>query len=339
MSIFSKCKNFVSEHKNKFIAAAFVTGSVFLTKYAHKRLRDWQENQAIEFLERNRKQNHFESITRTCNQTILNLSSSLLDKIYENVDTDILIQKLKSNPEDKLRLWQTLRNKVFTETFCICYGLVVLVVTLKIQLNIMGGYLYKSPEHIPEDVQQKYLSLCQYFLNTGMNSIIKSMEVAVTASLEDISFTKPVTLGDIESIFWTIHYNLGKQEGSLDPTKHLKTLILGHDSRELKNDTYGNLIKMTEDLLECDEVVSFARQLVNESFVLLGNEMTKFFETNDPKEGFQNPWKIQKPFVKLLPILNSLLARQCFPTKLIDFLIHEEQIQSLCANIYECLLE
>lgn len=112
MSVFSKVKDFFVRNKNKFILGGVVTiGSLYFLKYAQQRLKQWQEKEALEFLERNRKQNHFESIDRTCNQTILNLSTTLIDVIFKKVNTDDVIEALKSNPENKLELWNTLKVK------------------------------------------------------------------------------------------------------------------------------------------------------------------------------------------------------------------------------------
>lgn len=110
MSVFSGIRGFFSRHKNKFIVGGIIiTGSVILTKYAQRRLREWQEKETREFLERNRKQNHFESIGRTCNQTISNLSGALYEVILNVANTDDIIETLKTNPENKLLLWNDLK--------------------------------------------------------------------------------------------------------------------------------------------------------------------------------------------------------------------------------------
>lgn len=114
MSVFSRMREFFLRHRNKFIVGGIIiTGSIILTKYTQQRLREWQEKETREFLERNRKQNHFESIGRTCNQTISNLSGALYEMILKVVRTDEIIEKLKTNPENKLLLWNDLK-------VCIC---------------------------------------------------------------------------------------------------------------------------------------------------------------------------------------------------------------------------
>lgn len=110
MSIFSKFRGFLYRHRNKFLIGGLVIGgSVFLTRYAQQRLREWQEKEAREFIERTRKQQHFESTERTCNQTIVNLSGHLHDSVSSAINADNVVAELRGNPDNKLELWERLK--------------------------------------------------------------------------------------------------------------------------------------------------------------------------------------------------------------------------------------
>lgn len=110
MSVISKFNGFLTRHRNKFVVGgAVIAGSVLITKYARQKFIHWQETETKEFLERNRKQTHFESIVRTCNQTISTLSSTLTNIVINIINTDHIIQKLKNQPSDKVRLWNELK--------------------------------------------------------------------------------------------------------------------------------------------------------------------------------------------------------------------------------------
>ncbi|XP_050301606.1 peroxisomal biogenesis factor 3 [Anthonomus grandis grandis] len=348
MPVFSKIKDFLSRHRNKFVVGGIIiTGSYFLTRYATHRLREWHEKEALEFIERNRKQIHFESINRTCNQTIINLSSSLLDKIYETINTDKIIEALKTNPDNKIELWNDLKVQVFTKAGCIVYCLVMLVITLKLQLNIVGGYLYKDPTSVAADMQEKYLSLCQEFLNSGVEQIYHIMEVQVKKLLKNIDLKKEMKLSDLEAIFWSLQSSLDASKE--DPVSHLKSYILERDPPE-GEDVYNSMLRDTADLLESEEVKYLVIHHINTAFVLLGDQLSEFFNQTQPKitevslksqEGpdqFQNPFMNKKPLAKLVPILNGLLSKQSLPHNLTHHLITNEKLQMLCANVYESLL-
>lgn len=113
MSVVSKLQRFLIRHKNKFLfGGTIIIGSIFITKLAQQKLVQWQEKETKEFLERNRKQTHFESIGQTCNQTISNLSSALTLLVTKIVNTDHIIEELKTNPSNKLVLWNELKVKI-----------------------------------------------------------------------------------------------------------------------------------------------------------------------------------------------------------------------------------
>jgi peroxin-3 len=205
MSVFSKVRNFFSRHRNKFIVGGVIIGgSIFLTRYAQQKLKEWQEKETLEFLERNRKHQHFESIGRTCNQTILNLSAALNETVTRNITTEELIDQLKTNPENKLALWNELKILVFSKVACTIYANVMLVVTLKIQLSIIGGYLYKDPNSLSSEVQERYLSVCQNLMNSGFTRLNRLIERTCRKVLEPVNLTKQLKLSDLEAIFWSI---------------------------------------------------------------------------------------------------------------------------------------
>lgn len=180
MTIFSKLKDCLSRHRNKLVVGGIIiTGSILLTRYAQQRLREWQEKETKEFLERTRKQQHFESTERTCNQTVLNLMSTLNESLASTLNTEKIIEELRKKPENKVELWENLKVLVFTRASCLIYLTVMLVVTLRIQLNIIGAYLFKDPTSVPTEVQQKYLTLTQDLFNNSLQRITSLIEQEV----------------------------------------------------------------------------------------------------------------------------------------------------------------
>lgn len=56
---------------------------------------------------------------------------------------------------------------------------VILVITLRIQLNILGGHLYKDSTSIPQNVQEEYLLLCENLMKTSMKRICEFIKQQV----------------------------------------------------------------------------------------------------------------------------------------------------------------
>lgn len=102
-------------------------------------------------------------------------------------------------------------------------------------------------------------------------------------------------------------------------------------------------LRDTADLLESEEVKFLVIHNINTGFVLLGDQLSEFFnqpstEANGGADSFQNPYMNKKPLAKIIPILNGLLSKQSLPHNLIHHLISNEKLQTLCANVYESLL-
>nr|CAH7761828.1 unnamed protein product [Callosobruchus chinensis] len=340
MSTFSKIRGFFSRHKNKFIVSgALLVGSVLLSKYAQQRLKEWQEKETTEFIERNRKLNHFESIARTSNQTIANLSRALYEVISKYFNTGDIVESIKKNPEAKVELWNKLKISVFSKTATIIYSTVMLMVTLKIQLSIIGGYLYRDPNSMSIELQEKYLSLCQRFLDNSINKIVKLVEKEMEKLLQGIELTKRLKLSDLEAIFWSLQTSLASHDES--PIENFKNYII--NDVESTSDTHEKLLLETADLLESDEVKSITTHCVNRSFILLGDQLAEFYNGNPTMDssigdGFQNPFNETKPLAKLIPIINGLLSKQSFPYLLVQNLSLNDKLSTLSANIYESYL-
>lgn len=56
------------------------------------------------------------------------------------------------------------------------YSLVMLIITLRVQLSILGGYLYKDSTKVSTEIQEKYLSICENFLKSGVEKLKGIME-------------------------------------------------------------------------------------------------------------------------------------------------------------------
>ncbi|XP_010775627.1 peroxisomal biogenesis factor 3 [Notothenia coriiceps] len=141
--MFSSVWNFVKRHKRKFIfTGALVGGVYFLGKYAQKKLSNMQEKEASDYISQARRQFHFESNQRTCNMTVLSMLPPLKEAITNQLNSESLTALLKEKPANKLEIWEDLKILSFTRTIVGVYSTCMLVVLLRVQLNIIGGYLY-----------------------------------------------------------------------------------------------------------------------------------------------------------------------------------------------------
>lgn len=369
--MWSSIKNFLHRHKRKFFVTGVVIGGVyFLTNYAQRKLRQWQEKEAKRFLEMTRKKQHFESTTRTCNQTILSLSKIVTDTILKSLNTEEIVLKLQEMPEIKLELWERMKVLIFTRICVIVYALCILQVTLRVQLNIIGGYLfrdsvYENSPTVDGAIQAQYLSLCHHFVQNGVEDLIKQIESVVTRVIEPVSLKAKLTLQNIEQMFWSIQTILCTDSTNIDPVKQIVKYLSEHI--ELPDARLQNIVKETVDILESEEVISLTTVSVNRCFStvmdLLASEyanksqpITKnHLEVASAEEHivtngalklgpspapFVDVNKLEFHFIKILTVMDKLLTgnnkgNTNIPDTLTQQLILNEKFKVLGANIYE----
>ncbi|KAI8437647.1 hypothetical protein MSG28_011898 [Choristoneura fumiferana] len=256
------------------------------------------------------------------------------------------------------------------ERICvIVYALSILQVTLRIQLNIIGGYLYRDSvceddPLIDGELQAKYLSLCHHFVGPGIEDLIKQIEKAVKRVVDPVSLKKKITLQEVEQMFWSIQTILCTDAEQGDPVKKMVHYIVGHTvTNEAKLDT---IVKETMDVLESDEVTSIAMSSIGRSFSSIIDEVANIFATksvpttkNHLEVGeehvvtngalrlganagpFVDVNKVELHFVKILPLINELVTKNTckgntnIPDLLTQQLTLNDKLKLLGANIYE----
>lgn len=191
-NMWESIKAFFRRHRRKlFITGAIVGGVYLLGRYARWRLAEWQREREMEYVEQARKQHHFESNLRTCTVTFFSLVPSLRDALMEKLDCEAITAKLREKPANKLELWEQLKILSFTRTLSSIYSSCLLFVFLRVQLNIVGGYLYLDSliltgevsngkkVHIAEGLQKRYLALVRYLLGDGLDFLVEEIRRSV----------------------------------------------------------------------------------------------------------------------------------------------------------------
>ncbi|XP_076301113.1 peroxisomal biogenesis factor 3 [Lasioglossum baleicum] len=371
----SSVKGLVSRHRRKFIVGGIVIGSVIFIRYTQRRLREWQEKEIKEMLERTKRQQYFECIEKICSQTIKSLASTLRDTVIKVLDTEIIVNKLRNGCTDKVAYWNELKVLAIARSAVIIYSYAMAATLIRIQFNIIGSHMYKDIQNsngatAENIVQTKYMSLSSHFRYDGINklcTLIKDKVVEITAS---ISLKDELTLRDIEEIYWAITSSIST-DSSRDPVKNLTAYMLQTECDDEKEPMFQKLINETLDLLETEEVQNITQSNIRRGFSLLIDHMSEFFTGPSIKENGKTPngisvpgtsnqnhmsWreknntevnsntfvninKVAMPMAKIIPIINGQVPDKSMPqgfqTDLLDRLMRNEELKTLGANIYE----
>lgn len=288
--MFSRLRGFLSRHKRKFIVGSAVISSViFLIRYTQRKLREWQEKEIRDMLEKNLRRQYFESVERSCNQMILSLAVTLRESVVTHVDTESLVNMLRAGCTEKVARWNELKTLAITRSAVVIYSHAMLVTLIRILFNVIGGHMYKNAQNsdgssLESITQTKYMSLSSYFLHDGikkLSSVIKDKVAEITASM---SLKDELTLRDLEQVYWAITSSISA-DNTKDPVKNLADYMLQQRPDEEEEETAGQsadpklseLINQTLDLLESEEVQSLTQSNIRSGFVLLVDHISEFF--------------------------------------------------------------
>lgn len=194
--------NFSKRHKKKLIfTIVFFGGGYCGVKYAIYKLKEvfllslqpssLLDSQTLSM----RKNEHYLSIKNTSDQGVLSLVKSMQKKINEDLSSEGLLEQLKQKPANKLAIWETLKIRCIAKCLTNIYATTLLSLFTKIELNIIGAYLFLSnsmensenekemgntteswsvefieqqENTLSSQVQQKFLENIENFVNKGL---------------------------------------------------------------------------------------------------------------------------------------------------------------------------
>lgn len=363
--MFDRFGNFLSRHKKKFIASSVLVGGGYLAfRFASRKIRQFQESQASDLLEKARRSCHFDSTEQTCNQTIMRLAPNVCEVVIRLNDTDYILDQIRLNPDNKLELWDEMKILAFTKLTTLVYSSSILAITLRVQLNLLGGYLYRdtvtSESRITNDIQQAYLTIVEHFIKEGIQNLNDIIEKNVRKIMKNYEFKQKMSLSDIEQLFWSIQMAVNSDEN--DPNTKIAKFALPH--KFTGNEILKKMYTETLDCLESDEVSTLSANNISRGFSHAIDSIAEFYTNSSATsshlnniEEIHNAPSTSKsdlnsifnvntteiPLAKLIPIINGLGSKSFnnsikppnLSTTLFTVYVLSEKLKMMGANVYE----
>lgn len=339
-------KGFFRRHRRKFLVTGVVIGGVYLLgRYARWRLAEWQRQREMEYVEQARKQHHFESNLRTCTVTLFSLIPSLRDALMEKLNCETITSKLREKPANKLELWEQLKILSFTRTLSSIYSSCMLFVFLRVQLNIVGGYLYLDSliptaensngrqVHIGEGLQKRYLALVRYLLGDGLDFLLEKIRRSVEDILGEVSLKEKFSHTEVTKLVGHIRQSIEFSNHSIpikrtSPDAPNGTVKNGHhrmplqkymlpsdieslcdSTSEGEDDNFSNLVGETLDILDSEDCHTVLNMCLDAGFSHVMSSMIPFFQVEELElgavGGMEREPSLDLPLAKVIPIVNG----------------------------------
>lgn len=356
-----RIKGFISRHRWKL--TTFGIGGVaayFIKNEFDRRMTDMAESALEDHLKVVRKQNHFESNEKSANTTVESFLPILLEELEDVLGNAKLLKRLKNfeetNPDGskdltkKVDLFKKLCSGTIVGVVSGAYLVALLVVTLRVQLNVLGGYLYlstvpdlASSSTIDAATQRNYLDLVKYLQTTGIKLLVERLHeiVSTVVSENSLEINSPFDRTELNKICREVserfEESLSSEDGPYSKFILPDTTASDESPRSAPpNITY--LVNETRDILES----SLFRAAVRGC-------LTKCLDHVDDGIGVQcstmtrqTPAAMERPFflVRMMPLAKREYENLFNPTfgPLQDLLTTNE-VKELSVTIYESFSE
>jgi len=331
--MYDSVKKFVSRHKRKFIiSGALFCSTAYVVYTIKKKLAEKKDKESREYLERSRRQQHYEATENTSNRMITEFVKQLHVKYFaKNLRIENIIDKLKK--QNDLALWEEMRICVFTRACLLVYAETMLVITLKIQLNLLGGLVYKSLSQdsplICSKTQEDYLLHFSYFIEDGIQRLEEYLHSKVIKYVQQVPIQEQYNLQELEKLFFLIQTEIASDTDS--PFRCIDSYML-HQMPQVREALLQDMVNETRELLKNDEIISVARYCTSHSF----NKLMDAITVNTPNPSANLPTTVKMPFAKWLPIVDrSTKVTESGDCSLKQNVHLDAKVKVLSANVYE----
>ncbi|XP_064412083.1 peroxisomal biogenesis factor 3 isoform X2 [Latimeria chalumnae] len=296
---------------------------------------------------------------------VLSMLPTLRDTIMQQLNSESLTTLLKDRPVNKLEIWEDLKIISFTRSIVAVYSTCMLVVLLRVQLNIIGGYIYLDNAAVntkngtvplaPPEVQQQYLSSIQHLLGDGLSELITVVKQAVQTVFGSISLKESLSLLELEEHLKQIRQQVEQRrcpqqmEGAgtklplcwymmPDEENVLATQACGLTEKDF---TTIRLLNETRDMLESPDFSTVLNTCLSRGFSRLLDNMAEFFRPAEqdlsPDDTVSSLSNISLPLAKIIPIINGQIHSICSatPSHFVQDLLLMEHVKEFAANVYE----
>jgi len=368
--------NFVKRHRRKFVAGGVIIGgaaaAITLLDRHISQVRDDERKKQLEIV---RKRNHFECTDSAVNTTFIQLFNQLRTRIAEIHDTSDLKEALRQNPdkEEKIRLWNEIKNLCFSNAVCYVITEAFLGVLLRVQLNILAGYIYSdstsgvnnnSETKFSTKLQQTFLGISNFFLHEGVKEFSDIALLNVKSCVAFIQLQDEIGLDNVENIFNQIQDRIlsdyPERNLVLNPGRFLLSSSdsIPSDLSERERNIFKESISETLEILESQEILNLLTRACRRGFALLIDKLADPFiddssgpededlvdSSTDQQPGhltdikeFVSPCRVRLPLVKFLPDLSSITepVEEGCTDEWLSCLLESPDLKSLGANVYE----
>jgi len=311
--------SYVSRHRHKIVSVVVLSGVIY---FINLRLRSVSKALVSKQAVQARTQVYFDKAQRSCDAATLSLIPKYSERLSSLIDLPASSQlRTIEDKEQKIAMWDRFKILTFTRTLSGVYGLVLLALHIRVQVNLVGRYLYldsmmNGDTHhelepaFPSTTQKRYLAFAEYLLQDGLRGLVAFIQDSAETVVGPISLTHQLSYDDVLVIILIIRRSI---ESKLD--RLLESLLPSEkEDFEKEDPKLTMLLSETRNILEGTSFRSTLKQCLDRAFLHFTRNLRLSFvpdaqhtssDHEDDKSLSMPTPLVEMAMAKLLPCINK----------------------------------
>jgi peroxin-3 len=274
---------------------------------------------------------------------------TVMDVVMQRFDTTTLTSQLRANPSNKLDLWNQLKVTSFAQCISLVYSGCLLSVLLKVEINILGGNMFKELSQTDEgkggelqghsSIEKQYLSSVQYFIESGIPQVCDLVERSAELVLRDTALKDQHTVHTVTDLLLQIHASVMKQirspSGSQSEDGTFAAFMFSPELFRMAGDDglLTALTNATQDVFECPDLPYVLEIVVQKGLSSVRDVFQDVFHSS-----VQGTPSTSLPLAKVIPLISdssSSLSSGVYQGRLVQDVLTCKELHQFSHNIYE----
>jgi peroxin-3 len=280
-------------------------------------------------------------------------------------DLRLSLQEPPKDGQDRYALWDHCKTQTFARLVVEVYGVVLLAAILRVQVNILGRYLYLESliardssarmripleVSIPQETQKRYLGYSEYLLHTGLTLLAAQVQHTAQRVLSGYPLQRQCTLEDVLAIIDAIRLEM-EQPTSMDSIEtRLNSFLLpqentedgcGGNGKRQRDRKLTMLLNETRDVLESVEFNRMLSRCLNLGFYTMSQQLHLCFPQQTVTRNLTlldqpGAAELSVPMAKLMPLVNKQVSQLLVssPSPFVDTLCQDEQLRQYDFDLF-----
>uniref|UniRef100_T2MFJ3 Peroxisomal biogenesis factor 3 n=1 Tax=Hydra vulgaris TaxID=6087 RepID=T2MFJ3_HYDVU len=351
--MFSSIYDFYKRHRKKIIFTGIFVGSTYaITKLVSWKFNEWAELKVKEMEQEAKKQYLFESNQRTCTATFLSFLPDVQEVITSKTNLDQFLEILKLNPANKIEIWENIKILSMAQMIASVLSNILLLVLLKVQLNIIGGYMFVTMMYDKEmdvsDIQKRYLSNVKVFIEQRLPLLVDDVILSVKEIIGNVSLKEKISFLKLQSLTENVIEKLKSNhlKKSVNFSHPFSWYLINNETSNTE-ERYRRLMFQTNETLSGDSCALVLEDCISSGLQsILNNLKDVFFGYEEDPEAITSIEscahtsffkEIELPMAKITPLLNQQL-HQIFKSgqnNFLDSVFSQSSLHDFSSNIFD----